>query len=55
MIFSPKIYEPKDIIKMILTGEKCQTRRLVKEGQSFVTTTDKKSLKEYNFGSLILR
>jgi len=33
MIFSPKIYLPKDVVEMILRGEKTMTRRLVKEGE----------------------
>lgn len=48
MIFSD-IY-PRSVAEMILDGTKCQTRRLVKESEGFVLTTDKKSLKEYNEG-----
>lgn len=33
MIFSQKIYLPNDIVQLILTGKKVQTRRMVKEGE----------------------
>lgn len=49
MFFKPEMIEAM----LRKKNPKTQTRRLVKEGESLVLTTDKKSLKEYNEGKEI--
>jgi len=51
MIFSPKIYS-KPVAEMILSGEKCQTRRLCKFAKMGQDLT-KKEYANYNFTKVI--